>query len=112
MTIKQLNITTKKEKNQTSYTFKKKKKKNVKEAEDTRTQTANSTKDQMRPTILHNMENIIPNVTCTTNQSMSHHESNNSNTYGTISTLDHQTLKQSSNAKMKKGSRQYTKHTI
>ena len=56
----------------------------------------------MRPTILHNMENIIQNVTCTTNQSMSHHEPNNSNNCGTTSTLDCQPLKQSDTAKMNK----------
>ena len=56
-------------------------------------------KDLMRPTILYNMENVIQNITCTTNQSMSHHESNNSNTCGTTSTLDHQPLKQSDTAK-------------
>ena len=86
MTIKQSNITTKERKNQTGHISKKP---NVKETENTRTKTANSTKDQMRPTILHNMDNIIQNVTCTTNQSMSHHESNNSNTCGTTSSLDH-----------------------
>ena len=54
----------------------------------------------------------MQNVTCTTNQSMLHHESNNSNTCGTISTLDHQPLKKSGTTEMKKGSRQYRKHTI
>ena len=56
----------------------------------------------MRPTTLHNMENIIQNVKCTANQSMSHHESNNPNTCGTTSALDHQPLKQSVTAKMRK----------
>ena len=79
MTIKQSNITTNKIKNQTSHTSKKP---NVKETGNTRTKTANSTKDQMRPKMLHNMENIIQNVTCTTNQSMAHHEAINSNTCG------------------------------
>ena len=74
--------------------------------------SSNYTKNQMRPTMLHNMENIIQTVTCTTNQSMAHHETNNSNTCGTTSTLDHQALKQSDTAKMKKGSRQYRKCTI
>ena len=89
VTMKQSNITTKKRKNPTSHASKKP---NVKEAEKARTKTANSTKDQMRLRILHNMENIISNFTCTTNQSMSHHKSNNSNTCGTTITLDHQPL--------------------
>ena len=95
-----------KEPNKTCHTSNKP---NVKEVENTSTKTANCTKDQMRPKILHNIEDIIQNVSCTTNQSMSHVESNNSNTRGITSTLDHQPLKQSDTAKMKKGSRQYRK---
>ena len=71
MTIKQSNITTKERKNQTSHTSMKP---NIKEAENTRTKTSNYTKNQLRPTMLHNMENIIHTVTCTPNQSMAHHE--------------------------------------
>ena len=71
VTIKQSNITTKKRKKQTHHTSKKP---NIKGAENARTKTANFTKDQIRPMSLHNIENILQNVTCTTNQSMSHHE--------------------------------------
>ena len=56
VTIKQSNITIKKRKKQSSLTPKIP---DVKEAENTRTETANTKKDYMRPTILHNMENII-----------------------------------------------------
>ena len=89
MTIKQSNITTKEKKEPNKSYLKETKCKGSRSYKN-----SNSTKDQMRPTMLHNMENIIQNVTGTTNQSMSHHESKISNTCGTISTLDHQPLKQ------------------